>query len=51
LPAFKDKGIVWQDKTLQKVTKKFLLHDSFYTMEEFLDWIFINDLNTLHYNS
>jgi hypothetical protein len=35
-------------KHFKKSLKKFLLHGSFYTMEEFLGWTFINDLNTLY---
>ena len=32
----------------KKSLKTFLLHGSFYTMEEFLDWTSIHDLNTLY---
>jgi len=35
-------------KHFKRSLKKFLLHGSFYTMEEFLDWTSINDLNTLY---
>jgi len=35
-------------KHFKRSLKKFLLHGSFCTMEEFLDWTSINDLNTLY---
>jgi len=35
-------------KYFKRSLKKFLSHGSFYTMEEFLDWTSILDLNTLY---
>ena len=37
-------------KLFKKSLKKFLLHGSFYTMEEYLDWTSLTDLNNLYYN-
>ena len=35
-------------KYCKRSLKKFLSHGSFYTMEEYLDWTSIRDLNTMY---